>query len=229
MLFIIFFQKIRGQFVAKFYIILSIMFDCKLNFIFISCNIMELQERGEVHMHNCSALDCANYLIFLMNDNCDDLSNMKLNKLLYFAQGYSLRDNNKPLFNDAVEAWKHGPVINSVYYEYADSGNHIYDYDSTRINNLNDEDKELLYKIALNYGKYTASYLRNMTHRPNTPWDQIFDENTKHKEIPLSLIKSYFDKLSDLSSGEVEYADEDFIGYRDDKGHLVLPADWDDE
>ena len=180
-------------------------------------------------MNKCSALDCANYLVFLMSDNCDDLSDMKLNKLLYYAQGYSLRDRNKPLFNDAIEAWKHGPVISSVYYEYADSGNHIYNYDSARLNNLNDDDKKLLFKIALNYGKYTASYLRTMTHRPGTPWDQVFDEKTRHKEIPSSLIKSYFDKLPDLSSGEIEYADEDFIGYRDDKGHLVLPADWDDE
>ncbi|MBQ6335295.1 MAG: DUF4065 domain-containing protein [Erysipelotrichaceae bacterium] len=180
-------------------------------------------------MDKCSAIDCANYLIFLMGDNCDDLSNMKLNKLLYYAQGYSLRDNDKPLFYDPVEAWKHGPVISSVYYEYADSGNHIYNYDSSKLDNINEEDKKLLYKIALNFGKYTASYLRNMTHRPNTPWYQIFDENVMHKEIPSSLIKTYFDKLSDLPSCDVEYSDEEFIGYRDDEGYLVLPADWDDK
>ena len=180
-------------------------------------------------MSKCTALDCANYLIYLMSDNCDDLSNMKLNKLLYYAQGYNLRDKGEPLFSDRIEAWKHGPVISSIYYEYADGANHLRDYDTSRLDLLSGEVKELLFKIALKYGKYTALYLRNMTHRPDGPWDKVYDENTRHKEIPNYLIKEYFDKLPELPTTSFDYSDEDYVGYRDENGYLVLPGDWDDE
>lgn len=43
---------------------------------------------------------------------------LKLQKLLYLAQGFSYAFNDKPLFDDDIEAWVHGPVVPIVYNEY---------------------------------------------------------------------------------------------------------------
>ena len=64
------------------------------------------------------ATDIANFLVYLMSDSCDDLTNLKLNKILYYAQGHYLKNYGKPLFEDAIEAWQHGPVVHSVYHSY---------------------------------------------------------------------------------------------------------------
>lgn len=65
-----------------------------------------------------TAIAVANYLLYIMGEAFDDLTNMKLNKLLYFAQGHYLQRYGKPLFDNAVEAWDHGPVVPEVYTAY---------------------------------------------------------------------------------------------------------------
>lgn len=59
------------------------------------------------------ALDVAKYFLFLARNReaGDTISNLKIQKMLYYAQGYSLALFNKPLFDDRIEAWKHGPVV----------------------------------------------------------------------------------------------------------------------
>ena len=49
----------------------------------------------------------------------DLVTNLRLQKLLYFAQGWSLARYGKPLFDAPIEAWKFGPVVREVYNEYS--------------------------------------------------------------------------------------------------------------
>lgn len=72
-----------------------------------------------------SALDIAkwflNYNLFLRNvdnEDTDDISNLKLQKLLYYAQGCYLAMYDAPLFKEDIVAWAHGPVVREVYDEY---------------------------------------------------------------------------------------------------------------
>lgn len=65
------------------------------------------------------ALDVASYfLATLGNDPENDLTQLKLQKLCAYAQGYCLALTGKPLFNENIEAWKHGPVIPSLYRQF---------------------------------------------------------------------------------------------------------------
>ena len=59
------------------------------------------------------AIDIAKYFINELHPEP-----LKLQKLLYFAQGFSYAFYDKELFNDDFEAWVHGPVIPSIYHEY---------------------------------------------------------------------------------------------------------------
>ena len=173
------------------------------------------------------ATDIANFLVYLMTDSCDDLTNMKLNKILYYAQGHYLQKYGKPLFEDCIEAWPHGPVIRSVYAKYKDfTDRRITAYDVAQIQCIDDDTKSYLVDVARKYGRFTASTLRNMTHKPKTPWSEV----QIGEEITTKLIYDYFVKNEEkLGPLEIHYTENDFVGHRDSDGILVLPEDWHDE
>ena len=72
-----------------------------------------------------SAVDVARYFLAQSDDDAGDIiSNLKLQKLLYYAQGVTLALTGKPLFSDPIEAWQHGPVVPSVYRLYKVAAGH---------------------------------------------------------------------------------------------------------
>lgn len=176
-----------------------------------------------------NAKTIANYLVYIMSDAFDDLTNMKINKLLYFAQGYYLKKYATPLFDDTIEAWEHGPVVPEVYAAYKKYGDKpITEYDINAIVDVTPDAEKVLYDVARKYGRYTASALRNMTHVVGSPWDLVYQDGHTHTEIPLDSIQSYFNENDDLSPSVRQFKESDFIGHRDKDGILVLPKDWDD-
>lgn len=68
-----------------------------------------------------SALSAAKYLASVYRESYgENISEMKLHKLLYFAQREALIDGNTPLFSEVFEGWRFGPVIPEIRHEYAD-------------------------------------------------------------------------------------------------------------
>ena len=182
-------------------------------------------------MTRCTALEVANYLVYLLSGECDDLSNMKLNKLLYYAQGQCLLQTGEPLFDDVIEAWDHGPIVDAVYHKYqACRDESIKDYDLELARKMPEENADLLINIAREYSGYTASALRNKTHVHNGPWDQVYVKGQLHTPIPNELIREFFEAHEKpIKDIDLVLTADDFIGYRDADGYLVLPSDWNDE
>ena len=138
------------------------------------------------------AIDIANYLLSLADADAGDLiSHLKLQKLCYYAQGFHLALFDKPLFEEKIEAWQHGPVVPILYHEFKEFGNsaiaaptdmdfEIYDTDTA----------ELLEEIWEVFGQFSAGKLRNMTH-DEPPWS-----NTEQgKTISHEAMKEYFKTL----------------------------------
>lgn len=172
----------------------------------------------------------ANYMVYIMSDALDDLTNMKINKLLYLAQGHYLAKYGKPLFDDRIEAWDHGPVVPPVYYAYKSLGDRpIKDYNPDIVDQITPEAEEILFGVARKYGGYTASYLRKMTHAVGAPWGQVYRRGCANVEILLASIRDYFSDLGNIEPATKKFKDSDFIGRRDEDGILVLPKEWDDE
>ena len=171
-----------------------------------------------------NAIDIANYLLFVTSDVCSDVTNMKINKLVYFAQGHALQQGFS-LFSDDIRAGEHGPIIETVYHHYEDWGNKpITEWDEAGAKVLPENIKDFLIEIAKVYSQYTTSQLRWMTHQPNTPWKEYYHEGGRYRVIPTEAIEDYFkNNVSPL--GDDDYSDFEFIGYRDDDGYLVLPAE----
>ncbi len=121
------------------------------------------------------AINVANYFIYLNNqlkkDDKKSLTNKKIQKLLYYAQAWNLVINNKPLFQEDIEAWIHGPAIPSVYKVFAPFGAEQIEEDVNPedFKNLKAEELKLLEEIWRIYGKYDAGYLETLSHS-ETPW-----------------------------------------------------------
>ncbi len=128
------------------------------------------------------------------NDDAEELTIMKLLKLLYYAEGCSLALTGERLFNEKIMAWEHGPVVKEVYEAYrADPRNlPLTQDDITDAESISQKDKDLLEQVFNVFGQYTASGLRNKTHA-ETPWREATD-NGAHldKEISRQTMQNYF-------------------------------------
>ncbi len=135
------------------------------------------------------AKDVANYFLSLVDEDCgDSMTNLKLQKLLYYAQGFHLAIHDTPLFDEPIKAWFHGPVVESLYHEYKQYGTGcIPAPDGFDFTIFTDEQKELLDEISNVYGQFSAWKLRNMTH-DEPPW-----KNTpQSEEISHESMKEFF-------------------------------------
>lgn len=98
------------------------------------------------------------------------ITNLKLQKLVYYAQSWSLAYHNKTMFNSRLEAWVHGPVIAELYQQYKDCGycciQPVDDFDETL---LVEQEKSILDMVWKVYGKYDAKCLERLTHEED-PW-----------------------------------------------------------
>ena len=140
------------------------------------------------------ALTIAKWFVAWAESEDADLSNLKLQKLLYYAQGHSLATTGKPLFADSIQAWAHGPVVPAVYHEFKhyESGDvHLDDADPFEFSEVDDAATDLLIKTWNTYGGYAAWRLRNMTHN-ESPWRDTFDVGRRAAVIPLQSMREFF-------------------------------------
>ena len=154
-----------------------------------------------------SAMDIAKWFIWknyaeqIENVSEDDeyevyegVTHLKLQKLLYFAQGLSLAINNKKVFS---EAWTHGPVIKEVYSDFSVCGRNEIKYSQNwnqvieKIN-ANSETFKILQLTYNNFGGYTAWQLREMSHVFKGPWQNTVSEKGMNSIIDSELIRNYF-------------------------------------
>ncbi|MGB3300173.1 MAG: type II toxin-antitoxin system antitoxin SocA domain-containing protein [Phormidesmis sp.] len=135
------------------------------------------------------AVDVAKYFLCQCDYESGDLiSNLKLQKLLYYAQGFHLALSGSPLFPEPIEAWKHGPVVPEVYQTFKSYGsNSIPTPDDFDFSVLSQETSELLDDVYAVYGQFSAWKLRDMTH-DELPWTETASGQT----ISLNLMKTYF-------------------------------------
>ena len=147
------------------------------------------------------ALDVARCLIRLGNRRKgENMTNLRLQKLLYFGQLWSLRENGEPLFEDEIEAWPYGPVVPAVYHAYKSYGNNPIPDDKKSLNNssLTSQDLKLLFDLDHHYMDDSSSKLVRMSHEKDSPYDLA--EKSQEKIISLESMKSYCQKMDEPQS-----------------------------
>ena len=120
-----------------------------------------------------TALDVAKYLIHLATprdgEDTDALGPMRLQKLLYYLQGWHLAAHGRRIFSDDIEAWKHGPVVREVYAHFKNCGLAIPHTEGAIPESLSDDSKAFIESIWNRMKGFSATALRDMTHR-ESPW-----------------------------------------------------------
>lgn len=135
----------------------------------------------------------AKLFIMLANRSEDDfITNLKLNKLLYYAQGVHLARTGEPLFDEDIEAWQYGPVVPSVYRTYKVCGSNPIPMqdDSLTTDDFTSAELETLLDVEREYGQYTGAKLVSLTHSSGSPWRGAYD--AKESVIPKEIIMRYF-------------------------------------
>ena len=136
-----------------------------------------------------SAKIVSEYILSLSEPEVGDIiSNLKLQKLLYYCQGFHLAIYKKPLFEDRIEHWTYGPVVPNVYHEFKKYGDaHIPIPKGSDFSVLSKDQKELIDDVYDDYGQFSAWKLRDMTHQ-EPPWNKTKD----NEEISHEQLSSYF-------------------------------------
>ncbi|MUH59582.1 Panacea domain-containing protein [Bifidobacterium canis] len=141
------------------------------------------------------SLDVANYLIANWSDQLD-LTNLKLNKLVYYAQVIALRKYGEPLFEDPIQAWEYGPVEPAVYREFKQYGSrsvpapHGKVIEDARLSAVADE-------LRQTYGKLMTFDLVRLSHREGGAWEKTYEEG-KNNVITPQMIRDSVDFTAEV-------------------------------
>lgn len=136
-----------------------------------------------------SVFDVADYFLAKVDEEeGDSISNMKLQKLVYYAQGCYIALYNNTLFPEKILAWDHGPVVQELWKKYTTCGNgSIPKPDNIDLSKIPEEIRNFLDDVWNVYGQYSAWGLRCLTHS-EPPW-----MNTpKNEEISFDKLKEFF-------------------------------------
>lgn len=141
-----------------------------------------------------SALDIAKYVLKRQEEYPMGISNLKLQKLLYYIQAYHLVFTGNPIFEDAIEAWEYGPVVPDVYKYYKSYGFDLLPVPPDKIQIDNVDSIGVISSVLSTYGDRTAMELVYKTHTED-PWMNSYQPG-ENNVIPHSLLKKYYKKFT---------------------------------
>lgn len=123
-----------------------------------------------------------------------DITNLKLQKLLYFAQGFVLASREQPLFEERIEAWTYGPVVPEVYRRFKAWGSSVLEGGyCTGKPEIEKSVQERINDMLDRVGGLSANRLLAITHREDSPWYNTWRNGKGRCDvIPISDIREYF-------------------------------------
>jgi len=140
----------------------------------------------------------ANYLVAFSQRHGDPISNLKLQKLLYYAEGWYLAFYSKSLFSADIQAWPRGPVVPSVWREFK---SYYWKPISRKVPlpSVNARVKEHIDELMSAYGDFSAYTLERMTHEED-PWIEarhgLREDERSNRLISRETMKNYFSGLA---------------------------------
>ena len=119
-----------------------------------------------------NVIDLSNYIIAAFEKRKAPITNLKLQKILYYIQGYFYSEFGRAAFCDELCAWTYGPVVPLAYYEY-----HLFGSSPLSVNKeaklfADKEERRVIEKVIDKCKGITSSRLVNMTHN-EAPWQSV--------------------------------------------------------
>ena len=143
-----------------------------------------------------NVIEVANRIIRLARTDVGDLiSNLKVQKILYYVQGFHLAMYGKPIFNEDIYAWQHGPVVKEAYHHFKEFGAGHIELSNEDVEKhyveFSDAENQLMFDVWDAYGQYSAYRLMTFTHE-EPPW----------RSTPINRIISH-QKLKDYFATQI--------------------------
>lgn len=141
-----------------------------------------------------SAKSVANYIIAAFQARHDEITNLKLQKLVYYAQAWHLALYEKPLFQEKIEAWVHGPVIPVVFHRFKQYGWKSIS-EAVISSAVPEHFHAHLNEVLRVYGKFNGVVLERMTHQ-ESPWRDaragLAPDEPSNRIITHESMKKYY-------------------------------------
>lgn len=146
-------------------------------------------------MSTVSVFDVAKYIL----EKQGKMSTLKLQKLCYYTQAWSLAWTEEPLFSERIEAWANGPVCPKLFNAHRGmfkiSSKELHKGDSSK---LTEDQEDTIDRVLEYYGKWDPYELREQTHE-ETPWKQarngLSDDVVCNTEITQDSMGEYYGNL----------------------------------
>lgn len=137
------------------------------------------------------------FLSLAERDAITDVTQMKLNKLMYLAQAQYLAATNHRLFRERLEAYRHGPIVPSLRYRFSackDRSLTEAPFDEHALDQVPQDMRSFIEQVWDKYKGYTASQLRDMSHK-DPAWKSVYRPNAQHlvmddKQIAQTVINA---------------------------------------
>ncbi len=140
------------------------------------------------------ANDVAKYVITRCTLNGKPISDLQLQKILYYIQLNFVRHLGYRAFNNEIEAWAFGPVIPDVYMRYRGFGSSLIRQIYAGIERLfTDKEKNVADNVIRVCCSLEPWELVDKSHCKGGPWDKVYKEGYK-KVIPMETIEEYAER-----------------------------------
>ncbi len=140
-----------------------------------------------------SARDVAAYILKKLGR----MTAMKLQKLVYFSQAWSLVWNDAPLFREEIQAWVNGPVVRELY-EIHRGQFEVSSVQGGNAESLSDKAKETVDAVLGFYGDKSAQWLSDLTHMER-PWREarsgLASVDRSERTITFAMMSEYYSGL----------------------------------
>lgn len=137
-----------------------------------------------------SALNLAKYIVNKCVEENYPITNLQLQKILYFIQRDYLREYDECAFEDSIEAWQFGPVVPEVYYEFCYYGAMPIENQYDCANDIDIKDFGLIDRIVKQKRILEPWDLVNETHKPGGAWSKTYNGGLGNRNIiSIDLIR----------------------------------------
>lgn len=134
------------------------------------------------------AVDIARRMVQISIDRKIPLTNLKLQKLLYYAWIDYYKEKESYLFRNRIQAWTYGPVVPDAYYDFWKNVSNVIRYTRSPSREIDSQTDEFLWQILQKYRDIPTYNLVDMTNGDNTPWKRCY-KSGKKEEIPFQIMK----------------------------------------
>ncbi|HMM87712.1 Panacea domain-containing protein [Bradyrhizobium sp.] len=155
-------------------------------------------------MHDVRAI--ANFVLDIADAKRRQVSNLSINKIVFFLHAYFLARFGRPLVSAKIEAWDYGPVFRELYREFKSFGDKPIMGRAYRLNAetgdrqlceaiFSEEERTFLQEVGGRFVAISASSLVSMSHEPGGPWDQVWNHGSKvnaSMQISNDLIMNWY-------------------------------------